>query len=192
VRRILATISVATLAGLSFSACSSGSSTPTTTGQSAYSFTATGPCQAYAKANPTAQVTTTPGYVIVANMGASESMYTPAQAASSHPMSGEIMVSGTMDNGMAMGSGTSTRHIEAHICSKSTGNVMTSIMPTMRLQGTGSGAMATSVPIAKMQGLDRNPADTHFGNNVNITPGSRYRLVMTVNGQTATLTLKAA
>lgn len=191
-RRILAIISAATLAGLSFSACSSGSSTSTTIGHSAYKFTSAGPCQAYAKANPTAQVTTTADYVIVANMGASESMYTPAQAASSHPMSGEIMVSGTMDNGMAMGSGTSMRHIEAHICSKSTGSVMTSIMPTMRLEATGSGAMATSVPIAKMQGLDMNAADTHFGNNVNITPGSRYHLIVMVSGQTATVALKAA
>ena len=108
---------------------------PSTTSQPPYIFAAKGPCQSYAQANPTAQVATTADYVIVANMGPSESMYTPAQAASSHPMSGEIMVSGTMDSGMPMGSGT-VDHIEAHICSKSTGNVMTDIMPTMHLQAT--------------------------------------------------------
>ena len=190
-KRIAATISMAVLAGLTFAACSSGSTTaPSTTSRPPYIFAAKGPCQSYAQANPTAQVATTADYVIVANMGPSESMYTPAQAASSHPMSGEIMVSGTMDSGMPMGSGIMD-HIEAHICSKSTGTVMTDIMPTMHLQATGSGGRASSVPIAKMQGLDWNPADTHYGNNVVITPGRRYHVAVMVNGQTANLTLKA-
>jgi hypothetical protein len=137
-------------------------------------------------------VTTTTDYVIVAGMGTSEAMYTPAQAAASHPMAGEIMISGTMDNEMAMGSGTAMNHVEAHICSKATGNVMADIMPTMSLEGMGSGTMPVQVPIARMQGLDRNPADTHYGNNVSVTSGSRYHLVITVNGQTSTLTVKAA
>jgi hypothetical protein len=193
-KRFLAPTLTAALAGITFAACSSGSSTAQTTGHSASKFSASSECQAYAKANPSAQVTTTADYVVVAGMGASEAMYTSEQATSMHPKSGEIMVSGQMDNGnnsMAMGSGTTMNHVEAHICSKGAGKVITGVMPTMSLQGTGPGVMATSIPVAEMQGLDRNPADTHYGNNVTITPGSRYHLIVTLNGQSGTVTMTA-
>jgi hypothetical protein len=35
-----------------------------------------------------------------------------------------------------------------------------------------------------MQGLDRNPADTHYGNNVTVVPGDRYEVRTIVGGQT--------
>ncbi len=183
----------AALAGITLAACSNGSLT-VKNGSSWSKVLASSECQAFAKANPSAQVTTTADYVVVAGMGASEAMYTPEQAASMHPKSGEIMMAGQMDNGnnaMAMGSGTTMSHVEAHICSKTTGKVLTGMMPTMSLRGTGPEAMAASIPVAEMQGLDMNPADTHYGNNVTITPGSRYRLTVNLNGQSGAVTMTA-
>jgi hypothetical protein len=42
----------------------------------------------------------------------------------------------------------------------------------------------SSMPVAEMQGLDRNPADTHFGNNVTVVLGDRYEVRTVVEGQT--------
>lgn len=104
------------------------------------------------------------------------------------------MVAGQMDNGsnsMAMGSGSSMNHVEVHICSKVTGKAVAGAMPSMTLQGMDSGAMTTSIPVAEMQGLDRMPADTHYGNNVSMTAGGRYRLTVTINGQSGEFAITA-
>jgi hypothetical protein len=192
--RLLASALAIPVAGIALAACSSGSSTTPTTSAGSTKFSASSECQAYVKANPSAQVTTTADYVMVAGMGASEAMYTPEHAASTHPKSGEIMVSGQMGDGgnsMSMGAGSSMAHLEVHVCSRATGKAVTDMMPSMTIHSSGSGAMATSVAVAEMQGLDRNPADTHYGNNVTITPGDQYKVVVTMNGQTAGLTLTA-
>ena len=193
-KKFLASALALPVAGIVLAACSSGSSTAPTTAAASTAVTASSDCDAYVKANPTAMVTTTADYVMVANMGASESMYTPEQAASMHPKSGEIMVSGQMDNGinpMSMGAGTSMAYLEVHVCSKATGKAVTDMMPTTTIQGMGSSAMTDSVAVAEMQGLDRNPADTHYENNITVTPGGQYKVVVTMDGQTSTFTITA-
>jgi len=193
-KRLLAPVVTTFVTGITLAACSSGStSTPTTARTGAVALTSSD-CRAWLKANPTARTTQTTDYEMIAGVGANEAMYTPDQATSTHPRSGEVMVAGQMDNGsnsMAMGSGSSMNHVEVHICSKVTGKAVTGAMPSMSFQGTDSGAMTTAIPVAEMQGLNRMPADTHYGNNVSMAAGGHYRLTVAINGQSGEIDITA-
>jgi hypothetical protein len=106
-------------------------------------------------------------------------MYTPAQVASKHPKTGEVMLAGKMVGGMAgmdMGSG-SQRHLEVHICTPA-GKVVTGAHPAI----TVNGAM---VPVAVMEGVNAGAADYHYGNNVNLKAGQKVTIVVTLAGQKA-------
>ena len=193
-KRLLASVLTTLVTGITLAACSSGSTSTPTTARTGTAVLTSSDCRAWLKANPTARTTQTTDYEMVAGVGASEAMYTPDQATATHPSSGEIMVAGQMDNGsnsMAMGSGSSMNHVEVHICSKTTGKAVSGAMPSMSLQGTDSGAMTTSIPVAEMQGLSRMTADTHYGNNVSMTAGGHYRLTVTINGQSGTINVTA-
>ena len=193
-KRLLIPVLSSVLTGITLAACSSGStSTPTTVQTGSPSLTSAD-CRAWLKANPTARTAQTADYELVAGVGVSEAMYTPTQASSTHPASGEIMVAGQMDNGsnsMAMGSGSTMSHVEVHICSKATGKAVAGAMPVISLQRTDSGATATAIPVAEMQGLDRKAADIHYGNNVNMSAGGHYRLMVKINGQSGVINVTA-
>ena len=176
-------------AGLALAACSGGSTASPVTANAAGGTPQGSDCQSWLRANPTAHITETAHYTMVAVLGASEAMYTPAQVATQHPSSGEVMVAGMMDssgNSMAMGANSAMDHVEVHICSKSTGKALTGAMPTMTLQDMPSGGMSTSVPVAEMQGLSRLASDTHYGNNVSVTSGGHYSLTVSLHGETGT------
>lgn len=64
-------------------------------------------------------------------------------------------------------------------------------MPTMTFDEASASSMGTSLPVAMMVGLDRNPADTHFGNNVSVSSGGSYKLMVTIKGETASFDLTA-
>jgi len=118
-------------------------------------------------------------YVFALSIGPYEAMYTPAQVRSKHPTDGEGMVSGKMVGGMAgmdMGSG-SQRHLEVHICGTG-GKVVTGVHPSITVNGS-------MVPVAVMYGLDEGPAETHYGNNVDLKTGQKVRVVVKLNGRTA-------
>ncbi|MBW4078265.1 MAG: hypothetical protein HIU84_07105 [Acidobacteria bacterium] len=154
----------------------------------------TSDCKPYLTSNSSARVTTSSSYIEVAVLGAREAMYTPAQVAKKHPTSGEVMVSGRMNSGsgsMAMGGGASMAHLEVHICSKNTGAAVTDAMPTITLKSTHAGAMTIVVPVAMMRGFDGAVGDTHYGNNVAVAPGGRYKVVVTTKGESAHFTLTA-
>jgi hypothetical protein len=186
-RRITTSLLLASTGGLLLTACSSGatvSSSPSTT--SAQNL-ASSDCKSYLVSHPGAKVATTPDYVMVAVAGPSESMFTPSEATSKRPTSGEVMLSGQMvgsSGSMSTGSGSTMRHVEVHICAKATGKAVISAMPRMDLRDLSAGSMTSSLQVGEMQGLDRNPADTHYGNNVTVVPGHRYQVSTTMNGQT--------
>ena len=145
-------------------------------------------CTVFSKSHPSAKVTVVGKYVMVSIAGPNEAMYTVAQARKLHPKTGEIMVSGKMiGNGgssMSMGSTSVMRHIEVHICLEATGKAVVGAQPLMSIKDLSRGSMMTKLPVAEMQGLNRDPADTHYGNNVTVIPGHRYQLQTTINGQT--------
>jgi hypothetical protein len=145
-------------------------------------------CSAFLKSHSNATASVTKSYVMVSVAGPNEAMYTPSQIKSMHPASGEVMVRGRMSNAsgssMPMGGASIMRHIEVHICSKATGKALSGVRPSMGIRDLTKGSMMSSMPVAEMQGLDRNPADTHFGNNVTVVLGDRYEVRTVVEGQT--------
>lgn len=160
----------------------------------------------------------TSSYVMTVATGPVEVMYSQAQVNAQHPTSGELMLSGEMamqptasaGDGMSMSStgtgamnhpgyGTSAsgsssasanvRHLEVHICTTS-GSVVTDANPTIRVvDATLAGSAAVEVPVAVMQGVTAGPSDLHYGNNVMLTPGHSYTVVVELLGQKATFQL---
>lgn len=133
-------------------------------------------------------------YHYVLDVGPTEQMYTRAQVAATHPKTGEVMLSGSMSSvggsmaGMA-GMGTASadaQHLEIHICSRTTGEVVTGPAPTIKLTDSTAGT-TTNVEVATMQGVTSGQADLHYGNNVIATPGHAFVVNVDFHGQQATL-----
>src|ERR1035441_312863 len=120
---MMAPIRAALLAGLTMVVAACGTSAATT-GVAGVS----SPCGVPASGESTM---ITAGHVISVVIGPAETMYSQADAAAHHPTSGEVMMGGaTMSGGnggmgqamMSPGSsesGTTTRHLEVHICDRS-------------------------------------------------------------------------
>lgn len=131
---------------------------------------------------------TTPNYIVAMQVGEPEMMYSPQQVAASHPSTGEVMLGGMM----ADVSGANAHHLEAHICRRSTGAVLTGAQPTITLTDTTAGTTPQNVPVAVMQGVDAGTSDYHYGNNVTFMPGHSYTVTVRINGETAVLQYKSS
>jgi hypothetical protein len=140
---------------------------------------------------------TTASYAIELDIGPLATMYTPGQVASQHPTDGEVMLGGQMTSvggmpgmaGMGGGSGTtdpSARHLEAHICSKATGAPVQNADPSITLVDATTPNISQFVPIATMEGLGEGVSDYHYGNNVDMAPGSSFTVTVSLNDQSAT------
>lgn len=121
-------------------------------------------------------------YHYVLDVGPTQQMYSQAQVAASHPKSGEVMVSGAM----TMASGANAQHLEVHICSRSTGEVVVGAPPSITLTDTTAGT-TTAVQVATMQGVTAGQADLHYGNNVEAPAGHSFVVTVNFRGQKATL-----
>ncbi|MFI5284239.1 MAG: hypothetical protein ACHQ0J_14070 [Candidatus Dormibacterales bacterium] len=126
----------------------------------------------------------TPTYNLVTEIGGLQPMYTPAQAASQHPKSGEEMFGGTM----VMPADTTNpspewRHLEVHIFDKRTGDTVKTITPVINVTNQATGH-TQSVPIVVMQGIVEGPSDYHYGNNVDL-PKAEYTVAVVIGSETA-------
>jgi hypothetical protein len=140
-------------------------------------------------ASPT-QTKTTKSYVFELSVGMAERMWTPAEVRARHPKTGEVMLAGTMGGAMSMGG--SARHVEVQIVRRSTGRVVGTAHPTITLVDLNvENAMAMKVPFAMMRGVDEGAADVHYGNNVDLVAGHRYRVTVTLTGEQAVFQVKA-
>lgn len=202
---MLAACGSSTTAGQA-SASSPTAAAPSSAAGSSVAVPASSDC-ADASSKSGAQTSATADYFMVLSVGEPEEMYTEAQVQSMHPTSGEVMVAGTMmgasataqasSSGMdvmpGMGGSTATaagtRHAEVMICDRTTGKAVVGAAPTMAM-GTSISSM-TSMPVAQMYGVDAGPVETHYGNNVPMTPGQDYKISCTLNDQTATFTVTA-
>lgn len=132
--------------------------------------------------------TTTASYIAVLDVGPPETMYMPDQVAAQHPTSGEVMLGGSMTDV----SGPDVRHVEVHICNRSSGSVVTGLQPTIALLDTTANTASSNLPVAAMQGVEAGPSDYHYGNNATLQPGHRYTITVRLHGETATLRYTAA
>lgn len=194
---------VITLGACSSTAAPAPSTTPTAmTSASAVSIPASSECASAAAAKGAISMGTN-DYYMVMNTGPSEQMYSQGQVQSMHPKSGEVMVAGTMMSpsasansnsssmpGMDGSSEPGTRHVEVAICERKTGKVLTGATPSMQFGAMSN--MMQSMPVAEMYGVDAGPSETHYGNNMPMTAGADYTVTCTLNGQTATFTMRAS
>ncbi|MDQ6778509.1 MAG: hypothetical protein M3071_20310 [Actinomycetota bacterium] len=179
------------LGALGLAAC--GQSTSSTAKASA------GACT---QASGISQTANTPSYKMVLDIGPREAMYTPAQAKAQHPTHGEVMLRGQMtDMGKTgsmgamgnmgnMGASASARHLEVHICDRSTGQVAANLQPAITLVDNSAANMTDHLPTAVMQGVISPHADVHYGNNVTMPPSRRFTVMVTVGDQHATFHVK--
>ena len=119
-------------------------------------------------------------YTFALTIGPAEQMYSAAEVKAKHPKSGEVMLSGTM---AAMGMGGSTRHLEVHICTTSSGAVVMGAHPTITVDDPMAKTMMMSVPISTMEGIGMGSSDYHYGNNVDLTAGHHVTVTVTLNGR---------
>lgn len=120
-----------------------------------------------------------PSYSVAVDVGPPERMYTPEQAAAEHPVSGEIMIRGTM----AMVEGSDARHLEVHICSRRTGQVVSDALPTITIADSATPQVAQDVPVALMEGVGSGQGDLHYGNNVAMVTGHTYIVTVRLRGE---------
>jgi hypothetical protein len=123
-------------------------------------------------------------YNLVTEIGGLQAMYTPAQAASQHPKSGEEMFGGTM----VMPSDTTNpspewHHLEVHVFDRKTGDVAKSTSPVISVTNRSTGQLQ-QVPIVVMQGIVEGPGDYHYGNNVDL-PKGEYTVTVVIGSETA-------
>jgi hypothetical protein len=52
-------------------------------------------------------------------------------------------------------------------------------------------AMTVKVPVVAMKGVGEGATDLHYGNNVKLTAGHVYQVVVTANKESATFTFRA-
>jgi hypothetical protein len=123
-------------------------------------------------------------YNLVTEIGGLQAMYTPAQAASQHPRSGEEMFGGTM----VMPADTTNpspdwHHLEVHVFDRMTGDVARSTNPVITVTSKSTG-QTQPVPIVVMQGIVEGPGDYHYGNNVDLPKGD-YTVTVVIGSETA-------
>ena len=89
--------------------------------------------------------------------------------------------------------GTVNRHLEVHVASRATGKVVTSAQPTIALSDTTAMAMHApeKVNAMAMKGIGAGVADLDYGDNVNLTAGHAYKVIVSVKGEKATFSFKA-
>ncbi len=116
--------------------------------------------------------TTTPSYAIGLSVGPPETMYSRSEVAAKHPTSGEVMLGGTMSD--VPGPPAPVRHLEVHICSRSTGAVVQNANPMITLTDSAPGSKPQPLPVAVMQGVNQGTSDTHYGNNVLLPSDHTY------------------
>jgi hypothetical protein len=127
----------------------------------------------------------TKNYRLQLQIGPKEEMFSRAEVAAKHPTSGEVMVRGRMA-GMSMGQGMAmdVRHLEVHVVSRATDQVVTNARCRITVT-SDSGGKRMKVSPASMYGIQEGPADWHYGNNVTM-PAGAYTILVEVNGERVT------
>lgn len=120
---------------------------------------------------------TTAHYLVVVNVLPSEHMMTRAEMNAMHPTEGELII-----NGIGEPQGAGVRHVEAHIYDRTTGQVVTSLVPSIRLVNRTTGEVVDVVPTL-MEDVIVGPLDLHYGNNVPVTGDSDISVQVTVAGE---------
>jgi len=129
------------------------------------------------------QNATTADYKLQLIIGPPAQMLTTSQTATA--TAGEVMIGGQMVS-MTMGM-AGVYHLEVHVYNLMSGAVVTDKNVTIQVVNKATN-QTMNVPIVVMYDMMVGLSDTHFGNNVSLTPGN-YTVVVNVAGETATFNI---
>jgi hypothetical protein len=86
-------------------------------------------------------------------------------------------------------------HLVVHVFDKKTSQAVTDVTVTMSFapldRKDKPAGLPIEVPVVVMQAIGKGPASTHYGNNVTM-PAGRYKVTVSVNGQTAVFLVTAS
>lgn len=116
-------------------------------------------------------------YLVVVNVLPAEPMFDMAEHAKTHATEGELIIEGS-----GQPTGTHMRHVEAHIYDRSTGEVVTDVVPRIVVTNRTTGEVVDVEPTL-MQDVNIGVPDQHFGNNVMIMPDSDLTLRVTLGDE---------
>ena len=133
---------------------------------------------------PMQQNATTQDYRVALRLGPPAQMISINQTLTA--ISGEVMVSGQISNVTSMNM-TDRYQLEVHVYNITSGAVVTAQNVTIQIVNHATNQSLT-VPVIMMYDVKAGPADTHFGNNVSLQPGS-YTVIVNINGEKATFNL---
>src|SRR5262245_41230900 len=129
-------------------------------------------------------VATTSSYRMALAIGPQEEMYLPSEVKARHIKTGEVMLGGEMTMADKM-PGTKIYHLEVHICTTTSGAVVTKLKPLIVASGPAVSMASTKVPSAIMVGVGEPITDYHYGNDVALKPAKPITVKVTVKGQSA-------
>ena len=117
-------------------------------------------------------------YTFLLHLGHPEVMLmeSPATAIAQHKGNDEVMLGGSMMPASARSKNTVVRHVEVHICRRSTGKVVTGASPIIKV--TPSGGPTQRIAVSEMEGASAGAADYHYGNNVALRSVHHYTITV--------------
>jgi hypothetical protein len=151
------------------------------------------PFVASAETAPTLHAERTPSYTLELTIGSAEHMLSPMEAMTAD--TGEVMVTGgSMTMGMGMGTSMPTptmdqgrpvnHHLEVHITRNDTGGVVNDVTPTIRITEKSTGESRDLPQVIGMLGVQADPSDFHYGQNVYLSDGT-YAVAVMIGQDTA-------
>ena len=126
------------------------------------------------------QNATTQDYHVTLQLGPPAQMLSMNQTITA--TAGEVMVNGQMSNTTPMNM-TDTYHLEVHVYNITSGAVVTNQNVSIQIVNHTTNQTLT-IPVIVMYDMKIGPSDTHFGNNITLTPGS-YTIIVNVASETA-------
>ncbi len=86
-------------------------------------------------------------------------------------------------------------HLVVHVYDRNTHKAVTGATVSMEVEPLNDKGLVVPghsfrVPVVEMRMIGKGPETTHYGNNVNLRPGTSYRVVVKANGHNATFKIK--
>jgi hypothetical protein len=116
-----------------------------------------------------------------------EPFFSKADVAAKQPTEG-MEIEGGATPVMLDAASHPNHHLVVHLFDKKTRQAVTDATVTMHFASldrkSNLGGAPIEVPVVVMQAIGKGPSSTHYGNNVTM-PAGRYKVTVSVNGQTA-------
>ena len=118
-----------------------------------------------------------------------EKIFTRAEAARLRPRKGEVIVRGSLPARACVGSAAQT-HVSVHILARASAEAVWRPYP-LRVTLALAGQRQRPVAVALMQGVGKGLCDRHYGTNLRLENGRKYRLTATLGGETVAFDFRA-